>query len=111
MTRPFHSRPLSSPWSGTACWVSETARELLSLFEQDRARIERIGRPAAWALRVHQRLQQNPVLAIPAAARELGLTVLTVTKAVTHLEQMGIVAEITGKRRNRRYTYGRYLEY
>jgi len=94
----------------TSRQATETARELLPLFEQDRARIEQIGRPAASALRVHQRLQQNPVLAIPNAARQLGLTVPTVTKAITHLEQLGIVAEITGKQRNRRYAYARYLE-
>ncbi len=94
----------------TSRQATETARELLTLFEQDRARIEQIGRPAASALRVHQRLQQNPVLAIPDAARQLGLTVPTVTKAIAHLEQLGIVAEITGKQRNRRYAYARYLE-
>ena len=94
----------------TSRQATETARELLTLFEQDRARIEQIGRPAASALRVHQRLQQNPVLAIPDAARQLGLTVPTVTKAITHLEKLGIVAEITGKQRNRRYAYARYLE-
>ena len=94
----------------TSRQATETARELLNLFEQDRARIERLGRPAASALRVHQRLQQNPVLAIPDGARQLGLTVPTVTKAITHLEQLGIVAEITGKQRHRRYAYSRYLE-
>jgi len=94
----------------TSWQATETARELLNLFEQDRMRVERLGRPAASALRVHQRLQQNPVLAIPDAARQLGLTIPTVTKAIGHMEQLGIVAEITGKQRHRRYAYGKYLE-
>ena len=73
-------------------------------------RIECLGRPAASALRVHQRLQQNPILAVPAAAEQLGLSAPTVTKAIAYLEKLGIVAEITGKQRNRRYAYRRYLE-
>lgn len=89
--------------------AAATARELLALFEHDRARIEALGRAAASALRVHQRLQENPIMAIPETARHLGVSVPTVTKAIEHLERLGIMREITGKRRGRRYAYSDYL--
>lgn len=95
--------------TATSRQAAETARELLALFERDRVRIEGLGRPAASALRVHQRLQQNPILAVPNAARELRLSVPTVTKSIRHLEALDIVHEITGKRQGRRYAYTDYL--
>lgn len=93
----------------TSRQAAETARELLGLFERESKRFEQLGRPAASVLRVHQLLQQRPVVAIPAAARRLGLSVPTVTKSIQHREQLGVVREITGKRRGRRYAYDDYL--
>ncbi|WP_242678925.1 Fic family protein [Rhodobacter calidifons] len=55
----------------TSLQASEGAREILALFEADRHRIENLGRPAASALRVHQLLQQKPIIGIPAAAQRL----------------------------------------
>lgn len=94
----------------TARQAADTARELLDLFAADRARIERLGRPAASALRLHQLLQQKPITGIPDAARRLGLSAPTVGKSVAHLERLGILREITGKQRRRRYVYGPYLD-
>lgn len=44
------------------------------------------------------------------AARRLGLSAPTVAKSVAHLERLGILREITGKQRRRRYVYGAYLD-
>lgn len=94
----------------TSRQAADTARELLDLFATDRRRIEALGRPAASALRVHERLQQRPITAIPEAARDLGLSAPTVSKSLGHLERLGVVREITGKQRRRRYVYGAYLD-
>ena len=81
----------------TSRQAADTARELRDLFEADRRRIERLGRPAASALRVHRRLQRNPLVAIGDAARDLRLSPPTVANAVRHLESLGILRETTGK--------------
>lgn len=94
----------------TSRQAADTARELLDLFETDRARIEQLGRPAASVLRVHQRLQQNPITGIPDAADQVGLSAPTVAKSIEHLEALGMVREITGRKRGRRYAYGKYLD-
>jgi Fic family protein len=39
-----------------------------------------------------------------------GLSAPTAGKALETLEQLGIVREITGRRRSRVYVYGQYLE-
>ncbi len=93
----------------TSLQAAEAAREILSLFEADRKRIGTLGRPAASALRVHQLLQQKPIIGIPAAAQKLAISPPTIAKSIQHLEDLGIVREITGKQRSRMFVYGGYL--
>jgi len=92
-----------------ASQAARTAHEILALFEADQRRIENLGRPAASALRVHRLFQQTPITGIPAAARTLGTSVPTIAKSIRHLEDLGIVREITGKQRGRIFSYGDYL--
>lgn len=86
-----------------------TARRILRLFEEDRGRIEKIGRAAGSALRVHQLMRKKPLLNIMRATEELGLSRPTVTASLKHLETLGIVKEITGRQRDRTFVYTEYL--
>lgn len=86
-----------------------TARRLLQLFDEDHRKIANLGRAATSALRVHGELQQAPLLAVPIAAKKLGISQPTIQKSLNHLVRLGIVREITGRRRNRLYEYTRYL--
>ena len=93
----------------TANQAAETARRVLALFEDDRRRIEGLGRPAASALRVHQLLQGKPLVTIPGAAKALALSQPTVTKSLEHLSALGVTREATGRQRGRVFVYDRYL--
>jgi Fic family protein len=93
----------------TSLQAADAAREILRLFEADRHRIEELGRPAASALRVHQILQQKPLIGINEAAEKLKMSQPTVAKSIQHLEELGIVRETTGRQRGRRFVYGEYL--
>ncbi len=93
----------------TSRQAADTARQILNLFEADRRRIEQLGRPAASALRVHQQLQQKPIIAIQDAAARLGISTPTIGKSIRHLEQLGIVHEVTGRQRGRAFIYSAYL--
>ena len=81
----------------------------MELFEDDHQKIISLGRPAGSALRVHTELQQAPLLAVPLAAKKLGISQPTIQKSLDHLVRLGVVREITGKRRSRLYEYTRYL--
>lgn len=94
----------------TSVQAADAAREILNLFDADRDRIEGLGRPAASALRVHQLLQQKPIIAIPDAAQRLGISAPTTAKSVHHLERLGILREITGRQRRRLFAYDGYLQ-
>jgi len=86
-----------------------TARRLLQLFEDDEGKIAPLGRAASSALRVHAELKRSPLLAVPLAAKKLAISQPTVQKSLDHLTKLGIVKEVTGKRRSRLYEYTRYL--
>ena len=93
----------------TSTQAAHTARRIIALFDADRRHIEALGRPASSALRVHQLLQSRPLVTIPMAANALALSRPTITGSLTHLAEVGIVRETTGRQRGRAFVYERYL--
>lgn len=94
----------------TAEQGTDTARRMLALFSKDKEKISSLGRATASALRVHGELQRAPLLSVPLMAKRLKLSQPTVQKSLDHLTNLGIVQEITGKRRSRLYQYVKYLK-
>jgi cell filamentation protein, protein adenylyltransferase len=88
----------------------ETARQLLTLFEDDRARIHTLGRSAASTLQIHDLMQRQPIIGILPASRTLKVTHPTVMRAIANLQKLGIVKEVTGRRRGRLFAYSRYMD-
>lgn len=88
----------------------ETAQKLLSLFEGHEKQIAALGRPAATALRLHADFKRHPVLSVPAAAKRLGISQPALQASIGHLQRLGIVREITGRMRDRNYSYSEYLD-
>ena len=94
----------------TARQAVDTARTVLDLFEQDRQRIRGLGRIAGSCLQLHERLQQKAIVNISQSARELEINRTTISNCVRRLQELGIVREITGQRRNRLFAYDRYVQ-
>jgi Fic family protein len=94
----------------TAEEASAGARQILNLFARDRQRVEGLGRAAGSALRLHQLLQKQPLLTIRRAAQRLRVSLPTAATTLARLEELGIVREVTGRPRDRLFTYQEYLE-
>lgn len=94
----------------TATQAVDTAQQLLHLSSQDRGKIRSLGRAAASALQVHRALMEHPITTSGRLAEETGITPATVNKALGHLEQLGIVRELTARKRNRLFSYAGYVE-
>lgn len=94
----------------TSIQASNTAREIIDLFEKDKTIIENLGRPATSALRVHQLIQRKPIISVPAASAQLGISIPTIRKSTHHLINLGILREVTGKQRGQVFVYDKYLE-
>jgi Fic family protein len=93
----------------TADEVSRAVSKSLALFARDRKKIQTLGRAASSALRVQEYMQKRPIAGIGAVSKSLALSVPTVTASLQHLRKLGIAQEMTGHRRNRVFSYAKYL--
>lgn len=93
----------------TANQAFDAATRIVDLFKEDRERITVESDRAGSALRVHDLFQQNPFLTANHLVERTGLSAPTVNAALSDLERLGVVEEITGKRRGRVFAYRRYL--
>ena len=89
--------------------AAETAELTLKLFTKDKDKIQKLGRAAPSASRLHEFMQKQPYVRIRTAAKALGLTIPTVTSALNHLEELAIVKEVSGRSRDRLFVYSRYV--
>ncbi|MCP4677077.1 MAG: Fic family protein, partial [Deltaproteobacteria bacterium] len=94
----------------TATQAVASARELLDLSDEDRDKISGIGRAAGAALRVHRALMERPIANAGWLVKKTGVTAATVNKSLGHLERLGVVREITGRKRNRIFSYKRHVD-
>jgi Fic family protein len=86
-----------------------TVERLGVVFAEDVALVQRRGRRAGSALRVHQALKARPIQSMSALCASTGLSFPAVSSAMDLLLELGIARELTGKRRNRLFLYDRYL--
>jgi len=85
-------------------------RQFLALVEQDTQRIAELGRASSSVLTVFKALQRMPVTTGPDLTAKTGLVATTVNTSLGLLENLGVVEEVTGRRRNRVYSYRHYIE-
>jgi Fic family protein len=86
-----------------------TAGRLAEMFQGHRVAIEQQGRRAGSALRIHGAFSGRPIESMSSLSKTTGLSFPAVSSAVALLEELGIVRELTGKRRNRLFVYDEYL--
>lgn len=87
-----------------------TAQRLREISQVDRAKVQGAGRIAGSALQVHQALLSRPVNTIGRLAADTHLSVPAVTDSLKALMELGLVREITGRKRGRVFSYAPYLE-
>ncbi len=93
----------------TANRAFDAAMRIVELFREDRERISAESERASSALRIYDQLQQNPYVTANLLVERTGLSAPTVNAALADLARLGIVEEVTGRRRGRVFGYRRYL--
>jgi len=93
----------------TASNAVRTAQRLVALFKEDRDRVQALERVGTNALRVLNALCERPIITLNEVARRANISFPTATKGINGLLTLGIARELTGQRRNRVFTYDRYL--
>ena len=94
----------------TATNAVESARRLVALIQQDEIRIQLLGRITATALRVFRVLCERPLITLKEVCGRSALTFPAAAKGIRALEQLGMVREITGRRRDRVFMYDQYMK-
>lgn len=90
--------------------ASETARRILQLREQHRAAITaQLGRAAGNGHKVLESLFDRPIVAVSDVQKMTGTTYAAANSLVSRLVKLGVLNEMTGHARNRRFRYAPYI--
>ncbi len=93
----------------TAAKAVETAQQLMRRSAEDGQRINGLKRISGSARLVHKTLLERPMASPNWVQEKTQLSPATVNACLRELEQLGIVKEITGQKRNRLYSYAEYI--
>ena len=89
--------------------ATATVRRVLLLRERDRALIARgLGRAAGNGHMVLEYLFEHPIVSVSNVMAVTGGTYQSANLLVTRMREIGVLEEITGQARNRRFLYGSY---
>ena len=87
-----------------------TAERMSKLAAEDREHLRLLRRMAGSAIQIHHVMMRYPMLTVSAACKATGLVPNTVGKVLDRLVEDGLVKELTGGKRNRIFTYTKYMK-
>ncbi len=93
----------------TATQAIDTAQQLMKLATSDGQRINQLKRISGSAHLVHKAMLERPIASSKWIQEATKLSPATVNACLRELEQAGILKEVTGKKRNRLYSYLQYI--
>ena len=84
--------------------------KVASLISADRKRVLQSSKTGQASYRLFELLPMMPRFTIEMVRQQLDISFPTATAAVKSLEELGLVAEMTGQKKNRTYSYHAYVE-
>ena len=78
--------------------------------QEDREKIQSIGKGSKSATLVHQAMLRHPIASPQKLKEETGLTDATINASLRKLQELGIAEETTGQKRNRLFCYHDYFQ-
>jgi len=88
----------------------QAATQINSLFETDLLKIQKLGRSRLSCIEVLEHLKKIPQTSVPLLSKELSMTAPTARSALNSMLALGILQEISGKKRDKVYVYRKYLD-
>jgi Fic family protein len=90
--------------------ATEAARQLFALLSADRERLLAMPAATVMSLRLFELLPRHPILSAGRAMKLLEVSRPTADKALGVLQAAGVLVETTGRKRDRTFSYGTYLD-
>ncbi len=90
--------------------TTDASQELYSLVQKDREKLLKQDFVTVLSLRLMELLPSNPILTLSKVVKLLGVTKPAAIKSIGILEECKILKETTGDKRNKKYSYTRYLD-
>jgi len=87
----------------------QTANLINKLFNEDLEKIASLGRARFTCEKTLEHMKKLPKVTVPLIAEELDMTAPTARASLNHMVDLGILEEITGKKRDKVYVYKNYL--
>jgi predicted transcriptional regulator len=89
--------------------AAQAATDIHHLHAKDRERV-RVTQPSATTIHVYEQFCREPLLTNAILVERLNSTKPTIQKALEALVDIGLLQEVSGKKRGRRYAYQKYLD-
>lgn len=91
--------------------ATQTAAAILRMREDYRTRItEKLGRASGNGHRIMEKLFDHPIITVATVRKWLNVTPVAANQLVNRLVNVGVLKEITGYARNRRFRFEPYLQ-
>ena len=90
--------------------ATNTLQSLAALHEDSARAIAGLGRASATALRLLRHLESAPIVTLPHVAEALEVSFVTASKTVAHLVRLEILEQTSSGKRNRVFSYTKFLE-
>ena len=93
----------------TSNQATSTAQKILELFDHDVKKIEKADKSTASILIIHNYFKSHPISNTTKIKEICNVSLPTVLRSLSAMEELGIVKETTGKERNRVFIYNNYI--
>ncbi len=90
--------------------ATDSAKTLFQIFESDRKKTVSYPKSTVPTIRLMELLPNHPVVEIAKVTSLLGVTKPTAIKAVSQLTEIGVLEEITARKRDRKFVYKNYVD-
>ncbi|RDB36992.1 MAG: Fic family protein [Spirobacillus cienkowskii] len=86
-----------------------TAQNIVKLHSSDRMKIND-SKPSPIMNQIFDKICRMPIQSVPSLSKSLNTTIPTIQRSINKMVKLGIIKEITGQARYRRFAYVKYLK-
>lgn len=88
----------------------KTFADILAVEKENEEKTQKLGTRSANALKVLNRMYDNPIIDAPTVKSVTGLSMASAYKLISEMERVGLLTEATGEKRGKIYLLKNYFD-